>query len=301
MEKGDIMDAVKCEAFLTAVDRGSFTAAAETLGYTQSGITRMIGALETELGFPLFVRQKKGVVLTENGKTMLPAIRDFVRSNRRAEEMGLDIQGVVKGTLTIGSYFSVSSMWMPSILKKFEEKYPMIKIYVIEGGNKELTRRLNEKSVDLCFCGEPSKSANCDWIPLYKDRMVAWLPPDHPKASNKTFKISDLEKYPFIHTFPNQDSDQDRLIESENLILNERYSTKDAFTTYNMVEAGLGISFEQQLISRKWRGNINVAEVPLSPARYVNIGLAVPSLKDASPVAKRFIERVKDIFIHDVL
>ena len=75
MEKGDIMDAVKCEAFLTAVDRGSFTAAAETLGYTQSGITRMINALESELGFPLFVRQKKGVVLTENGKTMLPAIR----------------------------------------------------------------------------------------------------------------------------------------------------------------------------------------------------------------------------------
>ena len=85
------MDTVKCEAFLTAVDRGSFTAAAETLGYTQSGITRMIGALETELGFPLFVRQKKGVVLTENGKAMLPAIRDLVRSNRRAEEMGLDI------------------------------------------------------------------------------------------------------------------------------------------------------------------------------------------------------------------
>ena len=49
--------------------------------------------------------------IEENGKTMLPAIRDCVRSSRRAEEMGLDIQGVVKGTLTIGSYFSVSSMW----------------------------------------------------------------------------------------------------------------------------------------------------------------------------------------------
>ena len=295
------MDAVKCEAFLTAVDRGSFTAAAETLGYTQSGITRMINALESELGFSLFVRQKKGVVLTENGKSMLPAIRDIVRANRRAEEMGLDIQGVVKGTLTIGSYFSVSSMWMPGILKKFEEKYPMIKIYVIEGGNKEMAKRLNEKSVDLCICGEPSGDANCDWIPLYKDRLVAWLPVDHPKAANKTFKISDLERYPFIHTFPNQDSDQDRLIESEKLTMNERYSTKDAFTTYNMVEAGLGISFEQQLISRKWRDSIKVVEIPLSPARYVQLGIAVPSLKDASPVAKRFIERVKDIFIHDVL
>ena len=69
------MEAVKCEAFLAAAELGSLTATAELLGYTQSGVTRMIGTLEEELGFPLFLRSKKGVQLTENGTLMLPLLR----------------------------------------------------------------------------------------------------------------------------------------------------------------------------------------------------------------------------------
>ena len=52
------MDATKCEAILIAAETGSLTAAAERLGYTQSGITRMLGSLENEVGFSLFVRSK---------------------------------------------------------------------------------------------------------------------------------------------------------------------------------------------------------------------------------------------------
>ena len=79
------MEAVKCEAFLAAAEQGSLTAAAGLLGYTQSGVTRMIGTLEEELGFPLFLRSKKGVQLTENGKLMLPLLREIVRAHRNAE------------------------------------------------------------------------------------------------------------------------------------------------------------------------------------------------------------------------
>lgn len=84
------MEAVKCEAFLAAAELGSLTATAELLGYTQSGVTRMIGTLEEELGFPLFLRSKKGVQLTENGKLMLPLLREVVRAHpqRRAAQRG---------------------------------------------------------------------------------------------------------------------------------------------------------------------------------------------------------------------
>ncbi len=78
------MDSLKCRAFLAVAELGSMSAAADTLGYTQSGITRMIHSLEEELGFPLFIREKSGVVLTGNGKEMLPAIHDIVRADERA-------------------------------------------------------------------------------------------------------------------------------------------------------------------------------------------------------------------------
>ena len=149
MEKD--MDVTKCEAFLAAIDHGSLTAAGVFLGYTQSGITRMINALEEEVGFPLFIRTKKGVSPTENGKAMIPAFREIVRAHNHALEIGADIRGILSGALTIGSYYSVSAMWLPPILKRFRQLYPNVRINMKEGGNREMTRWLNEMSVDCCF------------------------------------------------------------------------------------------------------------------------------------------------------
>lgn len=294
------MDATKCEALITAAEMGSFTAAARALGYTQSGITRMVRALEKELGFPLFSRAKEGVSLTDNGRSMLPLMRDVVRSDRAARELGAEIRGLVTGSLTVGSYYSVSSMWMPKVLKRFRARFPGIRVAVVEGGNSDIRRMLVERSVDVCLCGEPVAETPCDWIPLHRDRIVAWLPSDHPRAHDPGFPIANLAGEPFIHTSPGHDTDQDRLLASEGLDLDVRYTTHDGFTTYSMVEAGLGVSFNQQLISRRWHGD--VAEVPLEPARYVSLGLAVPDLEEVSPAARRFIDCVRemcDILVSD--
>ena len=287
------MDVVKCEAFLSAVDCGSFTAAAESLGYTQSGITRMINSLEAEMGFPLFVRSKKGVVLTENGQMMLSVFQDIVHAHKNVEQLSADIRGFVKGSLSIGSYFSISAIWMPDILSRFMALYPGIKVNLREGGNLEMSRWLNESSVDCCFCAEPSSDTNCDWLPLFRDELVVWLPKDHPKAGAEKFVLSELENEPFIMTSPNHDTDQDRLLAEANLSPDICLSTKDGYSTYNMVAAGLGISFNQRLISSKWDGS--VVELPFEPPKYVSLGIAVPVLRASSPATKKFIECAKEI------
>lgn len=109
---------------------------------------------------------------------------------------------------------------------------------MLEGGNQEIARWLNEKAVDLCFCAAPDSKTSCDWLPLYQDEMVVWLPKDHPMANQTSYPVAMLSQEKFIHTLPNEDTDQDRLIVAEKLQLNERYTTRDGFTTYNMVEAG---------------------------------------------------------------
>ena len=281
------MDALKCEAFIAAAEQGSFTLAAETLGYTQSGITRMISALEEELGFSLFIRSKRGVSLSENGMTMLPICRELVRAHKQAEAIGADIRGSVRGTIVIGSYYSVSALLLPTILKEFSNKYPGVQIKLQEGGNKEMSRWLNENSVDICYCAQPH-DVNCDWLPIFSDELVAWLPKNHPYAGKESYPIEKLAEESFIHTQPGNDNEIDRLLEEYDIHPYAAYSTRDAFTTYNMVAKGIGISFNQKLISTKWIKQI--AEVPFDPPQYVSLGLAVPSLKEASPAAKRFIQ-----------
>lgn len=292
------MDESKYEAFLLAVDHGSLTAAAEYLGYTQSGITRIIKGLEDELGFPLFIRSKKGVRLTENGKTMVPLFREIYRSMQNIKQTSADICGTVRGTLTIGCYFSIASVWMPTLLRGFQEQYPGLSISLYEGSNLTMDRFLNEKSVDCCFCALP-RTASVDWIPIFEDEVVAWVPKDHPAAKAGVLDIRDLAKEPFIQTHPGEDTETDTLIHKFHLKLDVRFTTLNAYTTYNMVSNGLGISLDQKLRARKWSGN--VAEVPLSPRQFESLGIAVPSLSDASPAAKKFIKYIREMNFKELL
>lgn len=284
------MEISKYEAFLAAADTGSLTAAAEILGYTQSGITRMINSLEEELGFSLFIRSKKGVILTANGQMMIPTFRDAVRAFQNVGEAGAEIRGSVRGTITIGSYYSIAALWLPKLLKGFQSLYPGIKISLREGGNLDMNKWLSEKSIDLCFSAKP-KSNEYDWVEILKDEMVVWLPKNHSAAKKSSFPVKDLEKELFIHTSPGKDTEIDRLLEEQNLRPNTTYSTKDAFTTYNMVAAGLGVSCNQRLISRRWSKDI--VTVGFSPKQYISLGIVAPSFNDVSPASKKFIQYVK--------
>ena len=73
------MDTKKLEALLTAVELGSFTRAAEVLGYTQSGLTHMMNSLENEIGLRLLDRSYSGVRLSETGKTLMPKIHRLLQ------------------------------------------------------------------------------------------------------------------------------------------------------------------------------------------------------------------------------
>ncbi len=145
------MDDLKWQALLLSVDTGSFSGAAEKLGYTPSGITRMVNGLESELGFALVKRGRKGVSLTQEGEQLLPAVRQLAQDNERLRQLSSDIRGLSVGNLTIGTYYSTAACWLPEIIKAFQEEYPGIHIHTIEGGNSDLRQWLADGKVDFCM------------------------------------------------------------------------------------------------------------------------------------------------------
>lgn len=283
------MDIVKCQAFLYSVDSGSFSLAGEKMGYTPSGITRMVNALENEVGFPMLIRNHQGVTLNEDGKRMIPFIREMVYQNEKAMQLSYEIQGLSVGSLTIGTYSSVAICWLPEIIKNFEIDYPNIKINIIEGGNSYLIDLLENKVADFCILSE--YKMNFQWIPLKKDELVAWLPINHPRANSKSFPLKELNKSPFIKTLPDRDTDIERLFRRENIKPNVKFTTVDNYSTYAMVSADLGISLNNKLMSKNWSGN--VVTLPFEPPQYIILGIAIPSLSNASLAAKKFIEYTK--------
>ena len=179
------METARCRAFLYAAEKGSLTKAADALGYTISGVSQLITALEDDLGFKLLERTKKGVTLTRTGMQMLPMIRQFLADENAIYERASDIKGFSVGEVTICSYPSIATYLLPPLIRVFQTDYPQIKIHLMEGILQEIQEWVLDGTADMGFQTNQLTS-QFEWTPLQEDRMVAVLPVDHPMARADT-------------------------------------------------------------------------------------------------------------------
>ncbi len=103
------LDTARYKAFLVAAETRSFTKAAELLCYTPSGVSQLINAFEKEFDFTLFYRNKKGVILTNFGEKMLPAIRTLLKQEENIYQLAAELNGLQTGTVTIATYLSIAT------------------------------------------------------------------------------------------------------------------------------------------------------------------------------------------------
>lgn len=281
------MQATKYESLIKIIELGSFSGAAEELGYTPSGLNRMMSALEEDLGIQILNRTKKGISLTDAGKEVLPIIQNIIYLEKSLNEKCDEIKGLIKGNIKIGTIYSIASIWIPELVGNFKKLYPGITISVLQGSHQDLNEWFEEGKVDLIFT---TKREDLDhWMTLKKDPVMVWLPENHNKADYSHFPIKDLENEIYIMNMPGADSDAEYLMNAENLNLNVQYTSLDNYTTYRMVEAGLGISMNNSLMSQNWNGK--VVTIPLYPETFVELGIRYR--ENGSPSVKRLIETIK--------
>ena len=175
------METARCRAFLTAAESGSFSAAAELLGYTPSGVSQLVSALENELGVSLLSRSKRGVALTPSGESLLPAAREMLRQEQRLREQAAELKGLAMGSVTIATYASIARLWLPEVIRDFRADYPQIGSDVVEGIWQELHQMVGERRADMAFMSY-AEPMPYDWVERTKDPMLAILPREHPLA-----------------------------------------------------------------------------------------------------------------------
>lgn len=128
-------------------ERGSFTAAAAALGYTQSGISRQAAALEREAGKPLFERHRTGVHLTPAGLTLLRHAR-VVLDALEAARRDLDDRDLVQ-RVRLGSLISAGAVLVPTALAALRRTHPALEVSTREGTTPALVRAIRAGSLDL--------------------------------------------------------------------------------------------------------------------------------------------------------
>lgn len=130
------------------------------------------------------------------------------------------------------------------------------------------------------------------WIPLKKDRIIAWVPRDHPAVQLGKLPLKALETEPFIEMYPGVETDNSRMFAKNNIKVNARFSATDNLAAYSMVSEGLGITTVNEIFAKMWQG-AGVAVLPLDPPQLVDIGIALPRIDNSSPALKKFVEFIE--------
>lgn len=132
------MDINKLQVFLKVIEHNNLTKAAESLGYTQSGITHIINGIEKEVGFRLLKRCHSGVSLTPEGEQLIQFFTDLVDINHQMNHKIMQVKGLTQGSIRIGSYTSVTLFYLPEILKEFLKQHPNIDISLMKGNCSDM-------------------------------------------------------------------------------------------------------------------------------------------------------------------
>ena len=265
------VDSKKLEILMTAVDLGSFTKTSEVVGYTQSGLTHLMDALEKEVGFPLLQRSHNGIQLTAQGQRLMPAIREFLQANANLEN---EIQAIAEQkteVIRIASYASIAMHWMPEILYRFRRLYPKANVDLrMVDHALEPFELLKSGQTDVIFASR-QKLNYCNWVPLYRETMYAILPKDYPLRGRSEFPLEEFADHDFLMPYGNFDSDVNAAIKPVGIKLKAKASKVDDETVIRMVGRGLGLSMMSELMIRGRTDDVQC--VPVYPPAFRELGM----------------------------
>ncbi|MEU9078067.1 LysR family transcriptional regulator [Kitasatospora sp. NPDC004745] len=261
------MDMAWLDVFRTVAHLGSFTAAGERLGFTQSAISRQIATLEAELGTPLFDRLPRGVRLTEHGHALLPhaeALLDRLDSTRR------DLAALTEltaGRLRVGAFDSANAALVPGALAAFRTAHPQVAISLTEGLSAHLLDLLGTGTIDLAVVASYAEDAydreRFELQPLLADPVLVALPRGHRLARRRRLRLVELADESWIAASRHAESTLLAACLRSGFQPRIEYAVAAWTAKLGLVAAGLGPTLIPSLAARAARADL--ALVPLHP------------------------------------
>ena len=278
----------KYEAALAVVEMGSLKKAAESLGYTQTGVSYLINSLEEELGVELFVRNYGGTVLTAEGKLLLPYIRSVCNCENLLMNKVHEIKNLSSGLLRIGSFSSVHTNWLPAMVKEYQKHYPGVEVEMKCCDDYDrLEEMICSGEVDCGFVVLPAKK-KMKGTEFYEDPVVAVVGENHPLADEPCFPASKLDQYPYIQSLVSSEREVDDIFERYGKKADVAYRVDNDFTMLSMISSGFGFAIFPELLLRHL--NFPILAKSFNPPESRKIGFAIRAAGPAASAIKSFQE-----------
>lgn len=285
--------------FYTVANNRNITAAAKELNISQPAISKSIKNLEEQLGGTLFIRTKRGVILTSEGKEFYNYIKKAIEYITSAENKFTDLINLETGCIRIGISTTLTKEFLLPYLEKFHKLYPNIDIMISTNISSELLTKLRNGLIDIVILNLNNKKYDDD-IEIIKCKEINdcfVINNDYLNLNNLNLSIKDLNNYPLILQTKESNTRKfiDNIAKEHNVILKPNMELASYTLVVTLAKIGFGIGYATKEYIKKELENKELFELKIKetiPPRYIGIALCKNNLPNFS--TKKLIEIIKN-------
>lgn len=289
------MEIRQVQYFISIVEAGSFSAAADELYISQSLLSKQIMALEKELGVALFDRSKRKISLTEAGDAVLKHARKL-NTAHKSMLFELNHYKINEDSLSIAAIPVLTEYGITTRIAHFREIHPKIQVALQELNGSNILTSLNDHLCDLAFTRHNYLNHNrFESIDIYHDRLLVVVSPKNRHAGRSSISIKELSSDNFI-VF-------DKVTDLHKLIMDECgkagfdptifFSSHQKVGVFGLVGANIGLALIPAKIYDYHR-HPDLLAIPLDENIACNIVLVYPKNRKLSRPAKTFINFMQE-------
>jgi DNA-binding transcriptional LysR family regulator len=279
--------------------RGSFTAAAESLGYTQSAVSRQVAAMETAAGGPLFERGARGVNPTEAGQVLLRHAGEVLDQVDSAARELRGLRDLATGRLRIGAFPTAAAALVPRALATLGARHPGVRVSLREGTTPSQLRRLRSGATDIAIVGmlpgRPPDDPELDLEPLIDDPLLLAISRGHPLARRHTVDVDALANEAWIAASADASDTFLGVFDSLDWEPSVAFPVREWTAKLGLVAAGLGVTLVPGLAAAAVREDVVLLRVRSSRPAHRHVRLATRAGKDPTPSARAFAEVLHEV------
>ena len=284
--------------FYVVANHCNITKASEELSISQPAISKSIKNLEEQLGGQLFVRTKRGVVLTEEGKEFYNYIKQAIEYINNAENKFTDLINLETGCIKIGISTTLTKEFLLPYLEEFHSLYPKIDIQIITNLTSDLMPKLRNGLIDIVILNLNDKNYGND-IDIIKCRKINDCFVVNNKYKDLTLKevsIKELNNYPLILQAKGSNTREflDNIARENGVVLKPNIELASYSLVVEFSKIGLGIGYATKEYIKEAIKNKELYELELKekiPSRYIGVALSKNHVPNFS--TKKLIEIIK--------
>lgn len=237
------LDIRHLKLLVAVTEEKSVTKAGERLHLSQSALSHQLRDLEERLGTPLFLRLNKRMVLTQAGERLLHSAKEVLSELRRAEDEVAQMAHHKRGTLRLSTECYTCYHWLPEKLKTFGHRFPDVEVKIVADATHHALQALLNGKLELAIVSDQPRESRVVYHPLFKDELVAVLPPDHRLAAKPYLQARDFAaEHLFLYVEPKESDLYQHLLNPAGVTPKRLSVMPLTEAIIEMVKAGLGIS-----------------------------------------------------------